>query len=307
MQVRGRIFPYPVLNNNQALSGFKDAEFKLEYEPVEDDSAYTLKGMSFSTDSKIINALFDDSEIGIRLVVECSYTVYGKSFELSRKPKDIILKKNDFTENVCVSLFAYAKEDFALSSDEFHDDYSGIDFPIEKYDIIAANDGFTITFRHDESADNVVKSIFSIIVNHENKDGPYEIDCDQNSRKIVVVLSEKDFDNYSIIRTAPIYREAFFCMLLVPALQEALNNCLNLVRYENKGIDEICDQYFWFRSVMGSFKKIEGKDLTTDDLKTIQSSSLAQKLLGNPLNTAMANLVETMKNPENGENDYEGN
>ena len=250
MQVKGRIFPYPVLNNNPVFSGFKTEGFNLNYEAMEDESSYTLKGLTFQTESKIINELFKEEKIGICLIVECSFTVYRKKFELKDKPKDIIRKKVDFSEKVCISLFAYAKEDFLLKSDEFDEDYQGIDFPIEKYDILAAYDGFTVTFRHDESSDNVVKSIFSIIVNHEVKDGPYTIDCDTNPRKIIVTLSEKDFKNYQIVYTAPNYREVFFCMLLVPALQDALNNCLNLIKCDGKDIDDICDQYLWCRSIM---------------------------------------------------------
>lgn len=303
MQVKDRIFPYPVLNNNHVFSGFKAESFNLNYEAVEDESNYTLKGLIFATESKTINELFKDGKIGICLIVECSDTVYRKKFELTDKPKDIILKKVDFSENVCVSLFAYAKEGFQLVSEEFDDDYKGIDFQIEKYDILAAYDGFTISFRHDESSDNVVKSIFSIIVNHENKDGPYSIDCETNPRKIIVTLSEKDFKNYQVVYTAPDYREVFFCMLLVPALQDALNNCLNLIKHEGKEVDDICDQYLWFRSIMTAYKRLEGKDLTSEELKNTSGSLLAQKLLGNPLEVSMERLVNTLKGTEEEEND----
>lgn len=303
MQVKARIFPYPVLNNNSVFSGFKAERFNLNYEPMEDESSYTLKGLTFVTESKTINNLFKEGKIGICLIVECSDTVYRKKFELTDKSKDIILKKVDFSEKVCVSLFAYAKENFQLKSEEFDEDYQGIDFQIEKYDILAAYDGFTISFHHDESSDNVVKSIFSIIVNREIKDGPYSIDCDTNPRKIIVTLSEKDFKNYQIVYTAPNYREVFFCMLLVPALQDALNNCLNLIKHDGKDIDDICDQYLWFRSIMTAYQRLEGKELTSEELKAMPASLLAQKLLGNPLEVSMGKLVDALKGTEEEDND----
>lgn len=303
MQVKARIFPYPVLNNNSVFSGFKAEGFNLNYEPVENESSYTLKGLTFVTESKTINNLFKEGKTGICLIVECSDTVYRKKFELTDKPKDIILKKVDFSEKVCISLFAYAKENFQLKSEEFDEDYQGIDFQIEKYDILAAYDGFTISFHHDESSDNVVKSIFSIIVNREIKDGPYSIDCDTNPRKIIVTLSEKDFKNYQIVYTAPNYREVFFCMLLVPALQDALNNCLNLIKHDGKDIDDICDQYLWFRSIMTAYQRLEGKELSSEELKAMPASLLAQKLLGNPLEVSMGKLVDTLKGTEEEDND----
>ena len=303
MQVKGRIFPYPVLNNNSVFSGFKVGGFNLNYEVVEDESTYILKGLTFATESKTINKLFKEGKIGISLIVECSNTVYRKKIELTEKPKDINLKKVDFAEKVCVSLFAYAKDDFQLVSEEFDDDYNGIDFQIEKYDILAAYDGFTVSFQHDESSDNVAKSIFSIIVNHEIKDGPYSIDCDTNPRKIIVILSEKDFKNYQIVYTAPNYREVFFCMLLVPALQDALNSCLNLIKYEGKDVEDVCDQYHWFRSIRTAYQRLEGKELTLEELKNMSASLLAQKLLGNPLEVSMEKLVDTLKGTEDEDND----
>ena len=303
MQVKDKIFPYPVLNNNPVFSGFKSEGFSLDYEPVEDELNFILKQLTFSSESKTINNLFKEGRIGICLIVECSNTIYRKKFELTYKPKDIILKKVDFVGKVCISLFAYAKMDFQLVSEEFDDDYKGIDFQIEKYDILAAYDGFTISFRHDENSDNVVKSIFSIIVNHDIKDGPYSIDCDTNPRKIIITLSEKDFKNYQIVYTTPAYREVFFCMLLVPALQDALNNCLNLIKQDHKEIDDICDQYLWFRSIMTTYKRLEGKELTMEELKNTSASLLAQKLLGNPLEVSMERLVNTLRGMEEDENE----
>lgn len=303
MQVKGRIFPYPVLNNNPVFSGFKSESFSLNYEAVEDESNYTLKDLTFATESKAINSLFKEGKIGICLIVECSDTVYRKKFELTEKTKDIVLKKVDFVEKVCISLFAYAKEDFKLVSEEFDDDYKGIDFQIEKYDIVAANDGFTVSFRHDESSDNVVKSIFSIIVDHDKEDGPYSVDCDTNPRKIIVALSEKDFKNYQIVNTAPDYREVFFCMLLVPALQDALNNCLNLIKHDHKELDDICGQYFWFHSIMTAYKRLVGKDLTAEELQNTPASLLSQMLLGNPLEVSMEKLVNALKGTGDDENE----
>lgn len=298
MQVKGRIFPYPVLNNNPAFSAFKGQSFDLKFESEENEASLVLKGLVFSTESKTINELFNEGKIEVCLVVECPLTVYRKSFHLSSKPKDIILYKSDFSEEVCVSLFAYAKEAFEFASEEFDDDYSGISFPIEKYDIIAAYDGFRVTFAHDEGADNFAKSIFSIISNPDNPDGPYLVDLSMNPRKITLVLSKKDFDNYQLINAVPNYREVFFCMLLVPSLQEALNVCLNEIQNEGKTIGDVWDTHPWFRSIAKSYKMDNGKELTEEDLKPGESSQLAQLLLGKPFGMAMEKLLENVNQSE---------
>lgn len=138
MQVKNKIFPYPVLNNNKLYSNFPDASFEIVYEADEDEFAYILKNIKFSTDSKLINDLFDNQKIDIKLVIECSDTVFRKAFNISKEPKNIRLLKNDFTEKVDISMFAVAKENFRISSNEFDEDYRDIKFEIEKYDILCA-------------------------------------------------------------------------------------------------------------------------------------------------------------------------
>lgn len=47
MQVKNKIFPYPVLNNNKSYSNFPDASFEMVYEADEDEFAYILKNIKF--------------------------------------------------------------------------------------------------------------------------------------------------------------------------------------------------------------------------------------------------------------------
>ena len=92
-------------------------------------------------------------------------------------------------------------------------------------------------------------------------------------------------------------------MLLVPALQDALNNCLNLIKQDHKELEDICDQYLWFNSIMTAYKRLEGKDLTAEELKNTSASLLSQKLLGNPLEVSMERLVNALKGTEDDENE----
>lgn len=295
MQVKNKIFPYPIINNNKIYSNFKDLNFELIYEPEENDYAYVLKNARFLTASKTIKSLFNEGKLGIVVVIECSDTVYRKSFEVSEEPKNLILSKNDFKEKVDVSMFAYAKEDFKYSSIELEEDYLGIEFDIEKYDILGAFDGFTVRFKHDETEDNLVQSIFSINVNHDLEDGEYIVECDVG-RKISITLSENDYKNYKFIYTVPVYKEVFFNMLLVPALIEGLSLCKSMLEDTSKDLEDVGNHYMWFRSIQSAYKKLEGSELTLDGLKGMSPAQLSQRLLGKPLGESLKKLVsETNK------------
>lgn len=80
MQVKGKIFPYPVINYNKAFSNYNDNNFQIVFEPAEDEKSYILKNCRFESDSVLINELYSEGKIGIVLIVECSNTVYRKSF-----------------------------------------------------------------------------------------------------------------------------------------------------------------------------------------------------------------------------------
>ena len=301
MQVKKKIFPYPILNNNKLYSNFIDSYFEIVYESVEDEISYILKDLKFSTNSKLINDLFDEGKIVIKLVVECSDTVYRKAFNVGKEPKSIRLFKNDFTEKVDISMFAVANTNFKINSNEFDEDYQGIDFGIEKYDILCANDGFNVRFKHDESENNLVKSIFSIIPSDSINDGTFEVDCEMG-KKITISLSDKDYKNCKIINTVPTYKEVVFNMLLVPALIEGLTLCKKTIQEGTDDLEDVGNKYIWFRSILMSYKRLYGKDLTSEEFINESPVLLAQRLLGKPLGEALNKLVvETNKVDEGGD------
>lgn len=303
MQVKNKIFPYPVINHNKINSNFTESDFKIVFEKDEDETFYTLKNCHFETESNLINKLFDEGKIDIVLIIECSYTVYRKYFFMDKKGQDIKLLKSDFIEKVDISMFAYAKNDFTLISDEFDEDYRNVDFEIEKYDIIGVNDGFNIRFKHEEVEDNLVQSIFSITPIEDLEDGSYIVDCNMG-RKIVISLSINDYKNYRIIYTVPTYKEVFFNMILVPSLIEGLWLCKNVLIDESKDIDDVGNQYLWFRSIQTAYLKLKGTELTIHDFKNSSPVALAQELLGKPLGFALKNLVnETNKTEGDGEDE----
>lgn len=291
MQVRNKLFPYPVINFNKLYSNYKDCNFEFIYETEETDSAYLIKKATFITDSKTINELFEKGKVGIALIVECSDTVYRKSFEITLEPKDIVLPKIDFHEQVEVSMFAYAKDDLRLDSDEFEEDYLSVGFDIEKYDILGAYDGFTIRFKHNETEDNFVQSIFSINVDHDQEDGNYNAEYNLG-RKISITLSENDYNNYKIIYTVPLYMEIFFNMILVPCLVEGMSLCKDILEDSCKDLDDVGNQYFWFRSIQSAYKILTGKELTIDEFKSISLTKLAQDLLGKSFGKSLKKMVE---------------
>lgn len=293
MQIKNRIFPYPVLNREAAFSNFVGKTFSLSYEFIEDDNYYILKDARFETDCDTLKVLILSTKVKICCIIECSYTIYRKSFDLTFGPQDIVLSKKDFSDKVDVSMFAYAAMDFVYEPKDVDDDYLGIPFEIEKYQIIAADDGFNFKVKHEIAEDSLVKSMFSVIrdTNKASDDDMYDVDFQQN--KITISLANDAYTRYELIKSVPDYKEVFFNLLLIPTLTEGLNRCY-LESKTASDLEDVCDVYAWFKSILVSYKKLTGKDLTKDDLDDISPLKLSQMLLRTPLGKSLSSLKKIM-------------
>lgn len=300
MQVKSRIFPYPVLNHDPNYSNYDGCDFELLYEETEDENNYILKNTHFNLKSDYLNKLLDDGKITIYCVIECSYTVFRKAYPLVKgKCVDIVLPKSDFSEKVDISVFACANENLVINSNEFDVDYKNIDHEIEKYDILAADDGFFVYFKHQDLEDSFAASIFSIIIDREIKDNTYNVDY-ESSRRITISLSEKEYQNYKTIYSVPTYKEVFFNMLLIPSLTEALTICNNYLASSDSDIESLGNKYQWFRSVADAYSKLNGKELTREEYLMLSPVKLSQQLLGQPLGKSLENLIDEMNKFQSG-------
>ena len=163
MRIGKKLFPYPTLNNSKNITCFKNCDFSLEYDDCDDEENLILKNAHIKVNDEVINKLLDESKLKATVIVECSSTIFRKSYDISRIPNDIIIPINNLREQVVISSFIYATENINFISPNFLDDYDGYSFDIEKYDIIAIDDGFTTRIEYDEDKDKKVSSIFSIV------------------------------------------------------------------------------------------------------------------------------------------------
>lgn len=304
MQVRNRLFPYPVLNHNPAYSNYPGKDFSLIYEEEETDNEYILKNLHFETNSEYIQKLMEEGKIGVVCVVECSYTVFRKRYFVNNVfGDDLILNKKDFAERVNISMFAYAKENINMNSTEFDSDYGELSFAIDKNNILAANDGYYVYFKHESDDDNLAQSIFNVNADHNLKDELYRIEFEYKNR-INIWLTDEGYKNYKMIYTFPSYKEVFFSILLVPALGESLSRCIEILRAnQEKDLDDLGNDNPWFRSVMNGYLRLYGTELTADSFKKMSPIQFAQELLGKPFEKSLRQLIEETQKQGESEDD----
>lgn len=290
MRIGKKLFPYPTLNNSKNITCFKNCDFSLEYDDCDDEENLILKNAHIKVNDEVINKLLDESKLKATVIVECSSTIFRKSYDISRIPNDIIIPINNLREQVVISSFIYATENINFISPNFLDDYDGYSFDIEKYDIIAIDDGFTTRIEYDEDKDKKVSSIFSIVKDEtiENKVMKFE----PTARKIIIHLPEEQFGCYENMKNNDNYQELFFSIMTIPALIYCLQNIQDRLIFADYSLDEIKIDYRWFESIEVAFKNLNGVALTEDNFKKYDVSLLAQQLMNNASVTAISDLFK---------------
>jgi len=142
MQIGNRLFPYPVVNRNKALSDFKDnACYKLAFGdpdyPIKDDRHdLVLQDIYIELVDDTLTTYVEKGLLQPMLVVESPESVFRQTYKLSLVPQTIYIPLNSLSGKVTVSSYLYATQNIAdYRSLNFIEDFEGIDFDLNQYDI----------------------------------------------------------------------------------------------------------------------------------------------------------------------------
>lgn len=296
MRIGNRIFPYPTLNSNATLSEYKDeANFSLRFdvnsdnELPKDEHGMILRNVHFELTDDILINFFMSGKLKCALIVECSATVYRKMFDLDVMPQDVVLQTLDLKGAVDVSAYLWATENIdSYRNTYFDDDYLGYSFDIEKYDILAVDDGFRFRIDVDPIEDNKMPSIFTIVQKNSNDQ---EMDYTYNQNGIVISLSPAYFKRYETIKNKADVNNIMFAIMAIPTLAGSLFDIRSKGEQYNE-IDEIVENYSWFKAVCKRYLKVVGTELTMEDFLNIDSLKLAQIVMNHASCNGIKNFAD---------------
>lgn len=286
MRIGKRLFPYPTINNSKLASCLKNSSYSLEYEDASDNDNLVLKNAHIKIDNEKLVKLLVDKKAEAVIIIECSSTIFRTVKAISIEPKDIIIPLHNLRGKVEISSFIYAKENFEYDNDDFLDDYEGYSFAIEKYDILAIDDGFTTKIEYNESEDKKLSSIFRVIKSTDPELKVMKIDS--SDRFIKIILPEKEFGYYDNLKNRDYFRNIFFSIIAIPSLIK----CLQEFKNEMMDIDDIRLNHSWFDSVMVAYKKRYNEELTDEIFSDMPVEEIAQTLM----NYATVTSIEDISN-----------
>lgn len=294
MHIGNRIFPYPVLNRNEALSDYiPESSFMVKFDvdengaPIVQNGEVVFKNLHYTLTDVSLTSLIEQGKLKGAFVVECSASVYRSRFDISSTPYDLHVSAHEINGNVVASCYLYAAEDITdFRSSGFISEYSGYTFDIDKFDILAVDDGFKFKIDLDPSEDDKVSSIFTVV---KKEDGGDIMSYEYNDKKIIIYLPSVFFDDYDNIKTKKECNNIAFSILAIPALACSMEDILSR-QYES--IDDILEYHSWFRAICVSYQRRTGSELTFEDFQSKNKLELAQLVL----NSASCNALKDFDN-----------
>ena len=271
MRLSRRAYPHPVVGNRDDV----DAAFQAPIEVSNDGVAYCLS-VQVQTSSKTIKRLISEKRATYVLHVECSNTLYRKTFEFSQDERKFTIAADCLNATVEVNVIARSTAEiprYRVSGS--HSDYGKTTFRIDRGGILAVAESHTFDADIDFDALRYISSIMQIRLNHDPADGPIQVDL--SSDKISIGLSRGDFENYKIIRANPGLSSSLQTTIVLPALLEALQ-ALKDGESEDEGLR-------WHRVLTRRLESL-GLDCTANSLDA------AQKILELPIRRAFFDARE---------------
>lgn len=275
MRTGRRLFPYPLLNNEKLYSQFKDSTFALQYEEFITNENYVLKDIKCELTNNDLIELVKSERASVVCVIECAGTMFRKNYKLSLEPTNIIIPLTDLNGKISVSAYIVANKDIEnYFSVDFFEDYEGINFYIEKNDILAVDDGFFNKIDFDEEQDTKKSSIFVIIKDKTIKDETMQIEYD--SSKIIISLPEDQWNTYEKTKRIKKFESMYFSIIAIPALAYALAS----LQAKSESVDSLRMDYKWFNSFMIQYANIhEGKELIDEEFIQMNPHLEAQLMM----------------------------
>ena len=260
MKLGKRLFPYPLLNSNPELSTYTlDSTYKLVIDLVDGcpeiiNQNIRLKNVRFELEEEQLLNLYKEEKLSSILVVECSQSLYRDNFH----------------------------------SKSFQHPYIKFKYTFDPYDIVAADDGFSLPVIIDEEEPSELPSIFQVVKKEDAKNVAF----DSNGAKINILLPDEAYKNFNFIKQNPNLISVGLGLLAVPALACSLNSLKLSLKSDDSSIDELFDEYDWFRSVCDSYLNTYKRELTKDDLLEGDCFIIAQEILGSSLIESLNDITK---------------
>ncbi|MCB6435869.1 hypothetical protein [Thomasclavelia ramosa] len=281
MQIRNRLFSYPVYSND--VDDYKINSFSFEYD-IENNGDF-IKIIYFT---KILNEniihKIREKVIKLTILIECPKTAYRQLFILDELKGDLEIPSQILSSKVEICCLLIANSNFIINKEcGISSDYLNTSFSIKKGFIIGYDNAYPFIVDKVKE-DNFKPSSIISVVKKLDLDNQMDIDLD-NDQKIKIQLG-KEMYRYFVQLQGQDKLPIVHSLIVLPALVYVIS------QIKDVSIRETYEEYYWYRCIAKQLE-ILNIDIDSSVFKSMTALSIAQELLKCPLKKALVNLTTT--------------
>lgn len=280
MEIKNRLYPHPVLRENN--DDYINSSFEMDLAYERDIKRLKLN-INFKLNNKTLEKMLLDEKVQYVVHIECPKTSYRKIIATTEKKLLENLKDENILGKIQVTSFIVVKENILdYENESFNSDYFGMKFNLEKGTILAIGDSYKIDVDKEKESLGNVPSIFTICKKMTTDETGINIEYNMN--KIRIDLNISDYERYTqLVSSSNQFIDIINCSLIFPTLIYVFEKLKN----EFDEIEE--NDYRWFKALKNIFEKY-GYRFNQELFENETSLQLAQKILDFPFSKSLIAL-----------------
>ena len=277
MEIKNRLYPHPVLRENN--DDYINSSFEMDLSYERDIKRLKLN-INFKLVNKTLEKMLLDEKVQYVVHIECPKTSYRKIITTTEKSLSENLKDENILGKIQVTSFIVVKESILnYENESFNSDYFGMKFNLEKGTILAIGDSYKIDVDKEKESLGNVPSIFTICKKMTTDETGINIEYNMN--KIRIDLNISDYEKYTqLVSTSGQFIDVINSSLIFPTLIYVFEKLKN----EFDEIEE--NDYRWFKALKNIFEKY-GYRFNQELFENETSLQLAQKILEFPFSKSL--------------------
>lgn len=282
MNLDGSYFPYPFLSSY--TDDYGQIKFEMNYERRVDNQGYIFD-IDINLEDEALQNLIDKKQAKYLIIYECKSLGLKRTIESHTDKFNFKILMDDVSRRVDIFLFLVADTNIKLSSKNFHKDYLGMTFNLEKGNILGSVDKIWFNPLDDSEDIKDVGSILKIDKNPEDEVGPISVNLD--SENIIILLSSNDYKNYLKLRNNG-NNSLLISMIVTPTI-------INVLNVMQRGVVESDESYYqdrkWYRVIV---RKVLSLDYSENPADWENLFEITQRIIDNQISLAMSDMTESL-------------
>jgi hypothetical protein len=284
MEIRNRLFPYPVLAfyNDDYINSLFDVSVSTEIGKQVIKFAFDV-----NLENDLLYNLIENDDADFAIHIECPSTSFRELVRFSDNEYEHQIDAGKLNGKVQICSFVLAKKEIKnYVNPQFNTYFEGIEFEMERNNILAISASTEVSIEKNYDEIKGVNSIFVVVPNHT--EGASFVETSLNQDIIYVRLPIKEFENYKLVKYSKQHVKLIHSLFIIPILVQIFE----LFKSSSEGTMEDYGDFLWYKSLAKSFKN-KGYAFTSEFLSQRDSFSLAQDMADNPILCSIDSIFNT--------------